>query len=246
MTTSLLPLLSICLTIASAQTATSRIVTAANQFLSTLDDKQKQAVLFSFNDEEQRKRWSNFPVSFVRRGGINLKEMDSAQRSAAMALIASALSPKGFEKVQQIMQGDEVLKTNESSNPGGGPGPRGDGGPPRGNGGPPPGGRSPPFGDRGGNRQPWNGPIFGKDLYYVSILGKPSEKDPWMLQFGGHHLALNITVAGDCGVLTPTLTGAQPAVYTINGKPYVLSALRAIRASLCCNLSTRASGSKRF
>ena len=60
--------------------------------------------------------------------------------------------------------------------------------------------------------------MFGKDLYYISILGKPSEKDPWMLQFGGHHLALNITIAGERGVLTPTLTGAQPALYTINGK----------------------------
>jgi hypothetical protein len=40
-----------------------------------------------------------------------------------------------------------------------------------------------------------------------------------MLQFGGHHLALNITVAGDKGVLTPTLTGVQPGLYTENGKP---------------------------
>jgi len=39
-----------------------------------------------------------------------------------------------------------------------------------------------------------------------------------MLQFGGHHLALNITIAGEHGVLTPTLTGAQPALYTSNGK----------------------------
>lgn len=47
---------------------------------------------------------------------------------------------------------------------------------------------------------------------------RPSEKDPWMLQFGGHHLALNITIAGEHGILTPTLTGAQPALYTVNGK----------------------------
>jgi hypothetical protein len=39
-----------------------------------------------------------------------------------------------------------------------------------------------------------------------------------MLQFGGHHLALNITIDGDKGVLTPTLTGAQPAKFTLNGK----------------------------
>jgi hypothetical protein len=30
-----------------------------------------------------------------------------------------------------------------------------------------------------------------------------------MLQFGGHHLALNITIAGSKGVLATTLTGAS-------------------------------------
>ena len=47
----------------------------------------------------------------------------------------------------------------------------------------------------------------------------PSATQPWMLQFGGHHLALNITIAGQPrGVLTPTLTGAQPALFKLNGK----------------------------
>jgi hypothetical protein len=39
-----------------------------------------------------------------------------------------------------------------------------------------------------------------------------------MLQFGGHHLALNVTIVGERGVLTPTLTGAQPALYQLKGK----------------------------
>jgi hypothetical protein len=150
----------------------------------------------------------------VPRGGISIKEMTPAQREAAMAVLASALSPRGLEKVQQIMEGDEVNKLTDTG-PGGGPGGPPPGGKdgntrPGGPNGPPPGGRGrPPFG---------NGPIFGRDLYYISILGTPSEKKPWMLQFGGHHLALNITIAGDRGVLTPTLTGAQPALYTANGK----------------------------
>jgi Protein of unknown function (DUF3500) len=183
-----------------AQTATSRIVSAANTFLSTLNEQQRRSVLFAFDDEQQRQRWSNFPTVMVPRGGISLKEMNPAQRSAAMALVSSALSKRGFVKVEQIMEGDEVNKTIEGNGP-----PRGGrGSRPRGNGANPP-----PFG---------NDPIFGKDLYYISILGTPSEKNPWMLQFGGHHLALNITIAGEQGVLTPTLTGAQPALYTSNGK----------------------------
>ena len=39
-----------------------------------------------------------------------------------------------------------------------------------------------------------------------------------MLQFGGHHLAVNLTIAGARGILTPTLTGAQPALFTLDGK----------------------------
>ena len=79
----------------------------------------------------------------------------------------------------------------------------------------------PPFGnagDGGRGRPPLGKDMFGKDLYYLSILGTPSEKNPWMLQYGGHHLALNVTIVGARGVLTPTLTGAQPATYTIDGK----------------------------
>jgi len=193
--TSALALICLSLTTAMAQTATSKIVSAANAFLAALDETQRPKVLFAFDDQQQRQRWSNFPTGFVPRGGIDLKEMNAAQRSAALALVASVLSQRGYEKVQQIMEGDEVLKTNEGS------------GPPAGN----KGGR-PPLRNRGGNA------LFGKDLYYISFLGEPSEKTPWMLQFGGHHLALNITMAGERGVLTPTLTGAQPALYTIDGK----------------------------
>jgi len=163
--------------IAGAQTVSSRIATAANSFLSTLDQKQRQAVLFAFDDEQQRARWSNLPTGFVRRAGLSLRDLSAPQRSAALALISSVLSRRGFEKVQQIMEADGVLKRGESNNP-----------------------------------------MFGEDLYYISILGTPSPKEPWMLQFGGHHLALNITIAGDRGILTPTLTGAQPALYTKDGK----------------------------
>src|SRR5262249_16906388 len=36
--------------------------------------------------------------------------------------------------------------------------------------------------------------------------------------FGGHHLGLNITIAREQGILTPSLTAAQPAMYTLNGQ----------------------------
>jgi hypothetical protein len=58
----------------------------------------------------------------------------------------------------------------------------------------------------------------GSAVYTIGIFGSPSATSPWMLQFGGHHLGLNIVIAGEHGVGTPTLTGAQPAVYTAGGK----------------------------
>jgi len=160
-----------------AQTPTGRIVRAANSFLSTLDAAQKQNVSFAFDDAAQRARWSTLPTGCVKRAGLKLGDLTPTQRTAAMALVASALSKRGLEKVQQIVKADEVLKGNERGYP-----------------------------------------MFGEDLYYVSILGTLSDSAPWMLQFGGHRLALNITIVGAQGILTPSLTGAQPAIFTLDGK----------------------------
>jgi hypothetical protein len=193
------------------QTTTAQIVDAANSFIATLDEGQRQHVLYSFSDQTQRARWSNFPTGFVPRGGISLKEMTPQQQAAAMALLATVLSPQGLEKVQQIRQADDDFKNNGSKR-----GPRGGGPPPPGASGPPP--QSGSGGPSGGPRGPQGGAMFGRDLYYISFLGTPSATKPWMLQFGGHHLALNITIAGSKGVLTPTLTGAQPALFHLNGE----------------------------
>ena len=104
-------LLALSASVALAQSATVKIVSATQIFISTLDAKQRANVLFKFDDETQRARWSNLPTSFVKRAGLSLKDMSEPQRQAALALIATALSPRGYEKVQQIMDGDEVLKT---------------------------------------------------------------------------------------------------------------------------------------
>jgi hypothetical protein len=70
-------------------------------------------------------------------------------------------------------------------------------------------------GPRGGGGR---GPAFGSDEYYLAFVGAPSTTTPWILQFGGHHLAVNMTFAGARATLAPTLTGAQPATYTIEGR----------------------------
>ena len=70
-----------------------------------------------------------------------------------------------------------------------------------------------------GSARPATSPVrFGRAEYYVAILGAPSASTPWMMQFGGHHLAINITIAGGDSVLTPSHTGAQPTTFVQNGR----------------------------
>jgi len=59
---------------------------------------------------------------------------------------------------------------------------------------------------------------FGSDEYFISFLGEPSTTSGWMFQFGGHHLAINITVVGDQMTMSPSLTGGQPIDYEWEGK----------------------------
>ena len=164
-----------------ATATTTGIVTSAQAFLKTLDDAGRAKVQFPF-DSPQRARWSNLPSGIFPRQGVRLGDLAPAQRAAAMSLLQTALSADGYQKVIEIMRGDEVLRQKGS---GGGPGGK---------------------------------VVFGEDEYYLAFLGAPSTTAPWMLQFGGHHLAINLTLAGSQAGMTPSLPAAQPASYTFEGK----------------------------
>jgi hypothetical protein len=168
--------------------ATAKIVTAAQALLATLDAEGRSRLQFPF-DGAQKTRWSNLPSPMFERRGLLLADLTPAQRAAVSTLLTTALSRDGYRKVTEIMHGDEVLK-------------KADGGGGRGRGGP---------GGRGG-------PSFGEDQYYLAFVGIPSTTAPWMLQFGGHHLAINLTLAGRNASMTPSLPAAQPATYTVEGR----------------------------
>jgi len=175
--------------------ATKRIVDAAQALLATLDDAGRAKVQFAPGGS-QKTRWSNLPSGIFQRQGLRLGDLTAAQRAAVQTLLETALSREGYRKIDEIMQGDEMLRQTE--------GPKGSGvGPP------PDGGR------RGG---PGGGVAFGRDQYYVAFVGSPSVTEPWTLQFGGHHLAINLTLGGSEASMTPSLPAAQPATYTIEGR----------------------------
>ena len=174
--------------------ATTRIVAAAQAVLASLDEAGRAKVQFPF-DGPQKTRWSNLPEPMFQRQGILLADLTAAQRGAVTTLLTTALSRDGYRKVTEIMGGDEVLKKQGAGLPFG----------------PPPGAPA-GGGPRGG------GPVFGGDQYYLAFVGTPSTTAPWMLQFGGHHLAINLTMAGSQATMAPSLPAAQPATYTIEGR----------------------------
>jgi len=88
---------------------------AAQAFLATLSDEQREAVLYDYDDETKTTSWSNFPVTFVERAGLNLNDLTDEQRAAAMEVLQALLSDEGYETVTGIMGGDEYLLENSSS-----------------------------------------------------------------------------------------------------------------------------------
>ena len=51
---------------------------------------------------------------------------------------------------------------------------------------------------------------YGEWLYWLSIMGTPSDDAPWGWQIDGHHLIVNGFVLGDQVVMTPMFMGSEP------------------------------------
>jgi Protein of unknown function (DUF3500) len=163
-------------------------IVAAAQAVVSTLDEAGKAKVQFPFDGPQKTRWSNLPSPMFERQGLRLADLTPTQKAAVMNLLTVALSRDGYRKVTEIMRGDEVLRTGSGGGGGGGRGGRG------------------------------GGPSFGQDQYYLAFVGTPSTTSRWMLQFGGHHLAINLTLAGSQASMTPSLPAAQPATYTVEGR----------------------------
>lgn len=60
-------------------------------------------------------------------------------------------------------------------------------------------------------------PIYDEELYFFTIMGNPSQTEPWGWQIDGHHLVINYFILGDQVVMTPTFMGGEPII-TTSGK----------------------------
>ena len=55
---------------------------------------------------------------------------------------------------------------------------------------------------------------YGEGRYWMTVMGTPSDEEPWGWQLDGHHLIINYFILGDQVVMTPAFWGSEPVVAT--------------------------------
>ena len=165
--------------------ANPTLTSATNHFLNTLPPAQLKNTNYTFTDT-MRLKWTNLPVGLVPRAGIQYGSLSDSSRIAFHDVLTAALSSQGYLKLTSIMQLDDILNILY--------------------------------------QQAFEkGQITEKTLtniknlkwsyenYYISVWGKPQDKEPWGLNFGGHHIALDLTVTGKSISVSPLFIGTDPA-----------------------------------
>ena len=99
----------------AADKKTAAIVTAANVFLDSLDDDQRQAASYRFTDNAQRANWSNFPEGMVPRGGIELGALSESQRASLDKLLGELLSEDGVKNITYQLAAEDMLISGDGS-----------------------------------------------------------------------------------------------------------------------------------
>ncbi|GFK20209.1 DUF3500 domain-containing protein [Corynebacterium glutamicum] len=92
----------------------SNTADAAQAFLATLSTEEQDAVLYDYDAEEKSTGWSNFPVTFVQRSGVNLTDLTEEQQAAALNVLKNLLNDDAYQMIEDIMASDQYL--NDESN----------------------------------------------------------------------------------------------------------------------------------
>ena len=88
----------------------TQMATFADSFVSTLSSEQKSLAVLPY-DTSLRTDWHFIPKK--SRKGLVLREMNNAQRTAALRLVRAALSEAGYDKTSKIMMLEGVLRKLE-------------------------------------------------------------------------------------------------------------------------------------
>ena len=86
--------------------STEPVRQAAVGFLSSLDQRQRDAASFAIDADEWR-RWMN--IHLYDRRGVGFLDMSGAQKAAGYNLLEASLSPRGYRQARNIMRLDTTL-----------------------------------------------------------------------------------------------------------------------------------------
>jgi Protein of unknown function (DUF3500) len=207
------------------------VVDAADAFLATLSEQQRATAQIELAPQ-LAVRWTNFPGGSNVRNGVFYRELKPEQIEAALKVAKVALGEEGFARYQEVRAADDAFaKGGRGRGPGGPDQKKFDGDPAKKKGG--------GFAKKkGGGPGGGGGMSFGAMNYMIAFLGKPSKTNPWILQLGGHHLAINIYYKGATGAATPYHVAAQPTMWKDDQEKMheplapMTSSLRGLLASL--------------
>lgn len=107
-------------TTSTIEDTTPTIVAAANAFLATLSDTERDNVLFDWTDNTQKQRWSNLPEGLYERAGLMWGDMSETQQNAWLALMQATLSAEGYNRIIAEWNADDVLVAQQGGGGGGG------------------------------------------------------------------------------------------------------------------------------
>jgi len=117
------------------------------------------------------------------RPGIPLIELDAPQQQAARRLVYTGLSEGGYNTAATIMGLEAILDPVEHWR------------------------RGPYLGYDEASRSIIRDPA----MYFVCVFGSPGD-ERWGWSFGGHHVSVHYTIAGDRVAASPCFFGAHPAL----------------------------------
>ncbi len=155
------------------------------QFLGTLNAEELQKIKYAFSDTV-RNLWSNLPIGLSPRPGVAYGTLSDKSRLAFHHVLASILSSQGYLKTTSIMYLDDILNTLYQT----------------------------AFDEGKINKTfltqmqnlKW---AYGN--YFISVFGEPQNGTPWGLNFGGHHMALSMTIDGNNISMSPYFIGTDPS-----------------------------------
>ncbi|MFN3997406.1 DUF3500 domain-containing protein [Algoriphagus sp.] len=166
--------------------STDQLKKTALSFLSTLDEGEKLVLNIKIEDSA-RTNWTNLPLGLAARSGLRYGDLSEQSKIAFHKILSSVFSSQGYLKTFAIMQVDDILHELFEIQFQQGKVPE----------------RTMEF----IRKLNWD---YGN--YYVAIAGNPETEAIWGLKFEGHHISINLTVAGDEFTMTPLFFGSDPAV----------------------------------